>query len=115
MVKSHRPVQVLIKPASADCNLACAYCFYCEKSALYPDTPTHRMSPDVQEEMVKQILRYGGETPAFAYQGGEPTLLGLDTTTGAPWPSRCDTDRDRTSPIRSRPAAFCAMRRGASS
>lgn len=74
----HRPVQVLIKPASADCNLACRYCFYLRKASLYPDAPVHRMAPDVQEEMIKQILRYGGEHPAFAYQGGEPTLMGLD-------------------------------------
>ncbi|HNY28792.1 MAG TPA: anaerobic sulfatase maturase [Candidatus Sumerlaeota bacterium] len=78
MTRSHRPVQVLIKPASADCNLACEYCFYCEKRALYPNTSTPRMAPDVQEEMIKQILRYGGDSPVFAYQGGEPTLMGLD-------------------------------------
>lgn len=78
MVKQHRPVQVLIKPASADCNLACSYCFYTEKQALYPETPVHRMPVDVQEELIRQVLRYGGTAPAFAYQGGEPTLMGLD-------------------------------------
>jgi len=74
----HRPVQVLIKPASADCNLACRYCFYLPKAELYPETRIHRMPPDVHEEMIRQILRYGGDQPAFAYQGGEPTLMGLD-------------------------------------
>lgn len=78
MPKKHRPVQVLVKPASADCNLNCHYCFYLKKTSLYPDAKVHRMPPDVQEEMTRQILRYGGETPAFAYQGGEPTLMGLD-------------------------------------
>ena len=74
----HRPVQVLIKPASADCNLNCGYCFYLRKASLYPDAKVHRMAPDVQEEMIRQILLYGGDHPAFAYQGGEPTLMGLD-------------------------------------
>lgn len=78
MAKQHRPVQVLVKPTSADCNLNCSYCFYLKKASLYPGTKVHRMAPDVQEEMIRQILRYGGPTPAFAYQGGEPTLMGLD-------------------------------------
>jgi serine-type anaerobic sulfatase-maturating enzyme len=78
MPKHHRPVQVLIKPASADCNLACDYCFYLKKAGLYPETTQHRMPSDVQEEMIRQILRYGGPNPSFAYQGGEPTLMGLD-------------------------------------
>ncbi len=78
MAKKHKPVQVLIKPASADCNLDCKYCFYLKKAGLYPDSKVHRMQPDVQEEMVRQLLRYGGPQPAFAYQGGEPTLMGLD-------------------------------------
>jgi len=58
--------------------LACDYCFYLKKASLYPDAKVHRMAPGVQEEMVRQILAYGGPTPAFAYQGGEPTLMGLD-------------------------------------
>lgn len=74
----HRPVQVLIKPASAECNLACRYCFYLEKQSLYPEAAVHRMSPEVQLEMTRQMLMYGGSHPAFAYQGGEPTLMGLD-------------------------------------
>ncbi|MFW6286765.1 MAG: anaerobic sulfatase maturase, partial [Candidatus Sumerlaeota bacterium] len=78
MAKKHKNVQVLIKPASADCNLECKYCFYLKKAGLYPDTRVHRMSPEVQEELVRQLLRYGGPQPAFAYQGGEPTLMGLD-------------------------------------
>jgi uncharacterized protein len=78
MAKRRRPVQVLIKPASADCNLSCRYCFYLRKADLYPETKVHRMPPDVQEEMVRQIMRDGGRTPGFAYQGGEPTLMGLD-------------------------------------
>lgn len=62
---------LLVKPAGADCNLACGYCFYREKSALYPDTPHPRMS----EEVLRALLR---QYPAgsIAFQGGEPTLMG---------------------------------------
>ena len=44
---------LLVKPAGADCNLACGYCFYREKAALYPDTPHPRMS----EEVLRALLR----------------------------------------------------------
>lgn len=78
MAKTHRPVQVLIKPASADCNLDCKYCFYLKKASLYPETKVHRMSHEVQEQLVRQMMRYGGPQPGFSFQGGEPTLMGLD-------------------------------------
>lgn len=69
---------VLVKPAGADCNLACEYCFYLKKSALYPETPRHRMSEAVLEELVRQVMQDGAEALSFGWQGGEPTLLGLD-------------------------------------
>lgn len=68
---------VLIKPAGPDCNMACTYCFYLEKSALFSDTKTHRMSEDILEETVKQILSQGESEVSFGWQGGEPTLMGL--------------------------------------
>ena len=69
---------VLIKPAGADCNLNCAYCFYLDKGALYPDSPRHRMSDEVLEALVRQVMHGGGERLNFGWQGGEPTLMGLD-------------------------------------
>ena len=67
---------VLIKPAGPDCNLACTYCFYCEKGALFPGARVHRMGEDVLEETVRQIM--GQAVPAsIGWQGGEPTLMGL--------------------------------------
>ena len=68
---------VLIKPAGPDCNLACTYCFYLEKSALFTKTKTHRMSDEILEETVKQVLTQGGQEVSFGWQGGEPTLMGL--------------------------------------
>jgi len=58
----HRSVQVLIKPASADCNMACHYCFYLSKSDLYPESRPPNAA-DVQEEMTRQLFLYGGDQP----------------------------------------------------
>jgi uncharacterized protein len=69
---------VLIKPAGPDCNMACAYCFYLEKQSLFPAARVHRMSPHVLEATVRQVMQQGGENVALAWQGGEPTLMGVD-------------------------------------
>jgi uncharacterized protein len=75
----HRPLtSVLIKPTGPDCNLDCTYCFYLEKSALFQQTPVHRMSPEIQEEMIRQVMQQSGDHVSLAWQGGEPTLMGLD-------------------------------------
>jgi uncharacterized protein len=72
------PFTVMAKPAGPACNLACEYCFYREKSALYPGMPT-RMSAETLETFTRQYLESQprGEL-TFAWQGGEPTLLGLE-------------------------------------
>jgi uncharacterized protein len=69
---------VLIKPAGPDCNMACSYCFYLEKDHLFPEQKVHRMGDDVLKETVRQVLDQGGPSVSFAWQGGEPTLMGLD-------------------------------------
>jgi uncharacterized protein len=69
---------VLVKPSGPDCNLDCTYCFYLEKEALFPETKQHRMSPEVQEEMIRQVMQQSGESVSIAWQGGEPALMGLD-------------------------------------
>lgn len=71
-----RPFSLLIKPASADCNLACEYCFYTPKAALYPETARHRMQADVLEQMLRSYFEAPQQEFAFAWQGGEPTLMG---------------------------------------
>jgi uncharacterized protein len=73
-----RPFTLLIKPAGADCNIRCAYCFYLEKAALYPDTPVHRMKPEVLERLIRSYMATEQPQYAFGWQGGEPTLMGLD-------------------------------------
>ena len=68
---------ILIKPAGPDCNMLCTYCFYLEKSSLYPDVKAHRMSEEILEKMVKQVMARGEQQVSFSWQGGEPTLMGL--------------------------------------
>lgn len=72
------PFSLLIKPASADCNLRCNYCFYLDRSELYPDSRQHRMTPAVLESMIKSYLETEQSCYVFGWQGGEPTLMGLD-------------------------------------
>jgi len=69
---------LIIKPAGADCNLGCEYCFYLKKSELYPEVKKHRMSVEILEELIKQVLQSSGQHVGFIWQGGEPTLMGLD-------------------------------------
>ncbi|MDW8062102.1 MAG: anaerobic sulfatase maturase [Nitrososphaerota archaeon] len=71
-------LSVLVKPVSADCNLSCAYCFYLSKASLYPEVDVHRMSDEVLMKLTAQILSLSGETISFCWQGGEPTLAGID-------------------------------------
>jgi len=68
---------VLVKPAGPDCNMACTYCFYLEKSELFSETKVHRMNEEMLEETVKQVLSQGERDISFGWQGGEPTLMGL--------------------------------------
>ncbi len=68
---------VLVKPAGPDCNMACTYCFYLEKSELFPGVRTHRMGEEILEEMTKQIMNQSQDQVSFSWQGGEPTLMGL--------------------------------------
>ncbi len=73
-----RPFSLLIKPASADCNMNCKYCFYLGHSKLYPKTKKHRMSESVLERMIKSYIETAQPQYSFGWQGGEPTLMGVD-------------------------------------
>ncbi|MDM7920529.1 MAG: anaerobic sulfatase maturase [Methanosarcina sp.] len=69
---------MLIKPAGPDCNLACHYCFYLKKHNLFSETRSHLMSLDILEEIIRQAMSQGPSEIYFGWQGGEPTLMGLD-------------------------------------
>ncbi|MGC4116800.1 MAG: radical SAM protein [Myxococcales bacterium] len=69
---------ILAKPTGATCNLDCKYCFYLSKEKLYPNS-RFRMSDEVLEAYLRQLLSaQTGPVATVAWQGGEPTLMGLD-------------------------------------
>ena len=69
---------LLIKPASAVCNLDCSYCFYLDRDAdPYKELPKRRMTDETLERLVDTFLFYSYPQSTFAFQGGEPTLAGL--------------------------------------
>jgi serine-type anaerobic sulfatase-maturating enzyme len=69
---------LLAKPSGSTCNIDCTYCFFLSKEALYPND-RHRMSDATLEAYIRQLLE-SHRTPqvTVAWQGGEPTLMGLD-------------------------------------
>lgn len=69
---------IMAKPAGARCNCRCDYCFYLTKERLYPGSSS-RMPDRVMESYIRQVLSIhpASEVP-IAWQGGEPTLMGLD-------------------------------------
>lgn len=75
-----RSVHVMAKPSGAICNIDCKYCFYLEKEKLYPEKgKAWRMDDATLEQYVKQYIE-AQDVPEvnFAWQGGEPTLMGVD-------------------------------------
>lgn len=72
------PFHVLVKPTGAICNLDCSYCFYLTKEELYPGSK-FRMSDEVLASYLEQVIgSEPGDTVTIAWQGGEPTLLGVE-------------------------------------
>nr|PZN50291.1 MAG: anaerobic sulfatase maturase [Chloroflexota bacterium] len=69
---------IMLKPRGAICNLDCKYCYFLSKERLYPNSD-FRMSETLLEEYTRQYIE-AQRVPevTFAWQGGEPTLMGLD-------------------------------------
>jgi len=72
-------IHVVAKPIGPVCNLACDYCFYLEKKALFDPREQYRMSDAVLGAFIANYIA-SQPTPVveFVWQGGEPTLLGID-------------------------------------
>ncbi|MCU0966040.1 MAG: anaerobic sulfatase maturase [Burkholderiaceae bacterium] len=69
---------LLAKPSGSTCNIDCRYCFFLSKEALYPND-RHRMSDATLEAYIRQLLEsHRLPEVTVAWQGGEPTLMGLD-------------------------------------
>jgi uncharacterized protein len=71
-------VHILAKPTGAICNLACSYCFFLDKELLY-EGDRFRMSDQVLDQYIHQLVE-AHDVPevTVAWQGGEPTLMGID-------------------------------------
>lgn len=70
-------ITFLIKPASSSCNLRCNYCFNLSQAEQRSIHSYGMMSEETLESIVKKGLEYADDGCAFAFQGGEPTLVGL--------------------------------------
>jgi uncharacterized protein len=71
-------IHVLAKPSGATCNLACSYCFFLDKELLYPNSK-FRMSEESLEAYIQQLIEtHRSSQVTVAWQGGEPTLMGVD-------------------------------------
>lgn len=69
---------ILIKPSSANCNIDCKYCFYKCLSSSREEYSKGFMNEETLEQLIIQAVDYADDYVAFAFQGGEPTLAGLD-------------------------------------
>lgn len=70
---------VMSFPVGPACNLDCEYCYYLKKTELYPETKSFKMTEVSLEEYIKQYIKsQPGPVVNFGWQGGEPTLRGLD-------------------------------------
>jgi uncharacterized protein len=79
VLEQPRAFHLLAKPTGAVCNLDCSYCFFLSKEMLYPGS-RFRMADELLEAYVKQLIEAHSGVPevAIAWQGGEPTLMGVD-------------------------------------
>ena len=73
-------LSVMIKPASSGCNLRCRYCFYADVAEHRQVASFGRMTKETMQGVLANIRRdlIAGDRIQFAFQGGEPTLAGLD-------------------------------------
>ena len=78
LIQPPRAFHVMLKPRGPVCNLDCQYCFYLKKETLYPRS-SFCMSDETLENYVRSYIQ-AQRVPeaAFAWQGGEPTLMGID-------------------------------------
>ena len=71
-------VSILIKPASSACNLQCKYCFYRDVANHREKSYEGMLSLEMMETVIASAMEYAEGSCSFAFQGGEPTLAGLD-------------------------------------
>ena len=72
------PINLLVKPASGQCNLHCEYCFYCDLTQKREQASYGMMTEKTLDNMMRRVFSFAEHDVTIAYQGGEPTLRGLD-------------------------------------
>ena len=72
------PIHVMLKPASGLCNMRCSYCFYADEMEKRSRKDYGFMSLGTLENVVRRVLEFAEGSCTIAFQGGEPTLAGLD-------------------------------------
>lgn len=73
-----RNLSVLVKPSSCRCNIDCKYCFYKDEAKHWPEGAHPFMTEETLEALVKRMFEFADGTVSVVFQGGEPTLMGLD-------------------------------------
>jgi len=77
--KPIRRMHVMVKPTGAHCNLDCTYCYYLSKQQLLGKPEDWRISDETLETFIRQYFEgQNHKEVVFSWQGGEPTLLGID-------------------------------------
>ena len=69
---------ILVKPASSLCNMRCDYCFYHDVSSHREVRSYGIMSDDVLDKLIRRAFAFAERSVSFVFQGGEPTLAGID-------------------------------------
>ena len=72
------PLSLMIKPASGNCNMRCRYCFYADEMQNRKVASYGIMTVETLEKVVCRALERASGNCTFVFQGGEPTLAGLD-------------------------------------
>lgn len=72
------PIHVMLKPASGLCNMSCKYCFYADEMKKREQSSYGIMTLNTLENVIRETLAFAQGECTFAYQGGEPTLAGLE-------------------------------------
>ena len=72
------PLNILVKPASSACNLRCAYCFYADEAGSRAVPNYGLMSREVSHTLIEKAVEAAEGRLSFLFQGGEPTLAGLE-------------------------------------
>lgn len=72
------PINVLVKPASSACNMRCKYCFYEDEAAKRSEGFRGIMSLETAGKLIRSASEFAQDSCCFMFQGGEPTLAGID-------------------------------------